>query len=55
MELGLERLDLPALRHAYANTNTRVIIIDFNGTLVVKEPAGKYLKREITSFFSKTY
>jgi hypothetical protein len=24
-----------------------VIVIDFNGTLVVKEPAGKYLKREI--------
>jgi trehalose 6-phosphate synthase/phosphatase len=28
-------------------TSKRVIIIDFNGTLVVKEPAGKYLKREI--------
>jgi trehalose 6-phosphate synthase/phosphatase len=46
-ELGLVRLDLKALRHAYANTKSRVIIIDFNGTLVVKEPAGKYLKREI--------
>ena len=46
-ELGLVRLDVKALRHAYANTKSRVIIIDFNGTLVVKEPAGKYLKREI--------
>ncbi len=46
-ELGLVRLDVKALRHAYANAQSRVIIIDFNGTLVVKEPAGKYLKREI--------
>ena len=36
-ELGLEKLDIPALEYAYANTKTRVIIIDFNGTLVVKE------------------
>ncbi|KAL7543485.1 hypothetical protein ACHAXR_012780 [Thalassiosira sp. AJA248-18] len=56
-ELGLERLDLPALEHAYAVTKTRVIIIDFNGTLVVKEPAGKYLKREIlgTSGFKPSH
>lgn len=25
----------------------RVIILDFNGTIVLKEPPGKYLKREI--------
>jgi len=57
-ELGLERLDLPALEHAYATAKTsRVIIIDFNGTLVVKEPAGKYLKREIlgTSGFKPSH
>jgi len=56
-ELGLEKLSLPALEYAYANTETRVIIIDFNGTLVVKEPAGKYLKREIlgTSGFKPTH
>ena len=56
-ELGLEHLDLPALEQAYANTKTRVIIIDFNGTLVVKEPAGKYLKREIlgTSCFKPSH
>jgi trehalose 6-phosphate synthase/phosphatase len=56
-ELGLKRLDLPALEHAYASTKSRVIIIDFNGTLVVKEPAGKYLKREIlgTSGFKPSH
>jgi len=36
-----------ALKTAYNATNRRVIIIDFNGTLVVKEPPGKYLKKEI--------
>ena len=46
-ESGLKRLDLSALDHAYSVTKSRVIIIDFNGTLVGKEPAGKYLKREI--------
>mmetsp|Transcript_10939 Transcript_10939/g.23726 ORF Transcript_10939/g.23726 Transcript_10939/m.23726 type:complete len:1323 (+) Transcript_10939:93-4061(+) len=46
-ELCLERLDPPSLEAAYSSTRTRVFIIDFNGTLVVKEPAGKYLKREI--------
>ena len=32
---------------AYERTKKRVIILDFNGTLVRKEPTGKYLKREI--------
>jgi trehalose 6-phosphate synthase/phosphatase len=47
LELSLERLDFGSLEEAYKMTSKRVIIIDFNGTLVVKEPAGKYLKREI--------
>jgi trehalose 6-phosphate synthase/phosphatase len=47
LELGLERLDVRALESAYAETKKRVIIIDFNGTLVAKEAPGKYLKREI--------
>jgi len=47
IELGLERLDLGALISAYEESKNRVIIIDFNGTLVAKEPSGKYLKREI--------
>ena len=46
-ELSLEKLDLQSLESAYEMSNKRVIVIDFNGTLVVKEPAGKYLKREI--------
>ena len=46
-ELSIEKLDLQSLESAYKMANKRVIIIDFNGTLVVKEPAGKYLKREI--------
>jgi len=56
IELGLEKLDLPSLEHAYKTSKKRVIFIDFNGTLVVKEPAGKYLKREIlgTSGFKPT-
>jgi trehalose 6-phosphate synthase/phosphatase len=56
-ELGLERLDMVALESAYASTKTRVIIIDFNGTLVVKESVGKYLKREIlgTSGFKPSH
>ena len=32
---------------AYKSTSRRVIILDFNGTIVIKEPPGKYLKREI--------
>jgi len=36
-----------AIQAAYEKTSKRVIILDFNGTLVRKEPTGKYLKREI--------
>jgi len=35
------------IHKAYNETSKRVIILDFNGTLVRKEPTGKYLKREI--------
>lgn len=35
------------IHKAYVETSKRVIILDFNGTLVRKEPTGKYLKREI--------
>lgn len=35
------------LKQAYDVSNRRVIILDFNGTIVLKEPPGKYLKREI--------
>jgi trehalose 6-phosphate synthase/phosphatase len=36
-----------AVKQAYERTSKRVIILDFNGTIVLKEPPGKYLKREI--------
>jgi len=35
------------LKQAYDVSNRRVIILDFNGTIILKEPPGKYLKREI--------
>ena len=35
------------LKQAYDVSKRRVIILDFNGTIVQKEPPGKYLKREI--------
>jgi trehalose 6-phosphate synthase/phosphatase len=35
------------LKEAYDVSSRRVIILDFNGTIVLKEPPGKYLKREI--------
>lgn len=35
------------LKQAYDVSNRRVIVLDFNGTIVLKEPPGKYLKREI--------
>lgn len=40
-------LNLSVLQQAYNKTSKRVIILDFNGTIVMKEPPGKYLKREI--------
>jgi trehalose 6-phosphate synthase/phosphatase len=40
-------LNPKTLKEAYDNSKRRVIILDFNGTIVMKEPPGKYLKREI--------
>jgi trehalose 6-phosphate synthase/phosphatase len=40
-------LNRKILKQAYDKTNQRIIILDFNGTIVLKEPPGKYLKREI--------
>ena len=40
-------LNLRSLKQAYDTTTRRVIVLDFNGTIVLKEPPGKYLKREI--------
>ncbi|GKY96224.1 hypothetical protein MPSEU_000582300 [Mayamaea pseudoterrestris] len=40
-------LSMSTLQRAYNATKRRVIFTDFNGTIVMKEPPGKYLKREI--------
>jgi trehalose 6-phosphate synthase/phosphatase len=43
-------LHMNSLKKAYdatGNGTKRVIFLDFNGTIVMKEPPGKYLKREI--------
>lgn len=45
--LAFTHLNRRTLKQAYDKTKQRVIILDFNGTIVLKEPPGKYLKREI--------
>jgi len=45
--LSFQRLNHHAVEEAYKATTRRVFILDFNGTIVIKEPPGKYLKREI--------
>jgi len=46
-DIRFSHVNHDAIRAAYLATSKRVLIMDFNGTLVVKEPPGKYLKREI--------
>lgn len=45
--LAFANLKIRAVKRAYDSSEKRVIITDFNGTIVPKEPPGKYLKREI--------
>jgi trehalose 6-phosphate synthase/phosphatase len=45
--LSFKKLSHHAVKSAYERTTNRVLILDFNGTIVIKEPPGKYLKREI--------
>lgn len=45
--LAFTHMSARSVKQAYDNTSKRVIILDFNGTIVLKEPPGKYLKREI--------
>lgn len=40
-------LDSTSVTSAYNIAQKRVIFVDFNGTIVMKEPAGKYHKREM--------
>jgi trehalose 6-phosphate synthase/phosphatase len=41
------QLDPLSVKKAFDASSRRVLILDFNGTIVIKEPPGKYLKREI--------
>jgi len=45
--VAFPHLNIQSLKQAYDATTQRVIVLDFNGTIVAKEPPGKYLKREI--------
>ena len=45
--MAFTRLNHDAVKVAYDSASRRVLILDFNGTIVIKEPPGKYLKREI--------
>ena len=36
-----------AVVKAFKSTKRRVLLLDLNGTIVFKEPAGKYLKRDV--------
>ena len=46
-EIAFAHLDNASVVNAYNASNKSVIFLDLNGTIVVKEPPGKYLKREI--------
>jgi trehalose 6-phosphate synthase/phosphatase len=45
--LLFKQLNHDDVHEAYNSTSKRVLVLDFNGTIVIKEPPGKYLKREI--------
>ncbi len=46
-ELAFARLDIKSVVKAYRCTKNRVLVLDLNGTIILKEPPGKYLKRDI--------
>lgn len=45
-ENAFSRLDIKSAVSAYRRTKNRVLILDLNGTIINKEPPGKYLKRD---------
>lgn len=45
--VAFAKLDTDAVVKAYNATSTRVIVLDLNGTIILKEETGKYMKREI--------
>lgn len=38
---------MSAVVKAFKSTRRRVLLLDLNGTIVFKEPTGKYLKRDV--------
>ena len=46
-DIAFSHLDINSVVSAYQRTNNRVLLLDLNGTIIIKEPPGKYLKREI--------
>lgn len=46
-DMAFTHLNFRDMKKAYDMAKRRVILLDFNGTIIVKEPPGKYLKREI--------
>lgn len=47
LKISSALLDKNSVINAYNAANSRVFFIDFNGTIVMTEPAGKYLKRDM--------
>lgn len=47
IDMAIAPLNFSAVNAAYTRASNRVLLIDFNGTVVMKEPPGKYLKREM--------
>lgn len=47
LHISSSLLNVDDVTAAYKVAKKRVLFVDFNGTIVMKEPTGKYLKREI--------
>ena len=45
-DIAFSNLDIKSVINAYNKTKNRVLLLDLNGTIIIKEPPGKYLKRE---------
>jgi len=45
-EIAFAHLDINSVVDSYKCTKKRVLVLDLNGTIIIKEPAGKYLKRD---------
>mmetsp|Transcript_44982 Transcript_44982/g.140907 ORF Transcript_44982/g.140907 Transcript_44982/m.140907 type:complete len:1068 (-) Transcript_44982:2259-5462(-) len=51
---GYAPLDPSSVISSYANSRSRVFLLDYGGTLLKKEELGKYLKRDMTACKSRT-